>query len=163
MLIAGGDPLDAWKKGKAAEFRELYAFDAKTETVGRLADCPTAFYATHMAYDRKNDVFFAVVVFDKGEQPSGIFAYDPKRDVWREIKSANPNAKGTVGPRNADVDARRVRRGRGGQHDDGGATAVVRPAEASSRLSELRGIDWPHLILDKRYPWMELDGYTRVG
>jgi hypothetical protein len=90
MLIAGGGALDAWKKGNAAEFRELYAFDPKAETVERLADCPTAFYATHLAYDRKHDVFIAVVVFDKGEQPSGMFAYDPKKNAWSEIKPANP-------------------------------------------------------------------------
>jgi hypothetical protein len=89
MLIAGGGPLDGWKKGKAAEFRELYAFDPKSETVQRLADCPTAFYATHLAYDSKRDAFTAVVVYDKGEQPSGMFAYDPKKDTWREIRHAN--------------------------------------------------------------------------
>jgi hypothetical protein len=90
MLIVGGGPLDAWKKGEAAEFRELYAFDPKTETVERLADCPTAFYATHLAYDSKRQRFFAVAVFDKGEQPSGMFSYDPNRDAWSELKPANP-------------------------------------------------------------------------
>ena len=53
MLIVGGGQLDAWAKGKALEFRELYAFDPKAETVERLADCPTAFYATHLADDSK--------------------------------------------------------------------------------------------------------------
>jgi len=24
------------------------------------------------------------------EQPSGVFAYDPKRDGWHEVRSANP-------------------------------------------------------------------------
>lgn len=90
MLIVGGGALDAWKQGKAPEFRELYAFDPETERVRRLANCPTAFYATHLAYDRKRDLFFAVAVFDKGEQPSGMFAYDPKEDAWREVKPANP-------------------------------------------------------------------------
>lgn len=90
MLIAGGGPLDGWKKGKAAEFRELYAFNPRTETVTRLADCPTAFYATHLAHDRKRDLFFAVVVFDKKEQPSGMFVYDPATDAWRRIVPANP-------------------------------------------------------------------------
>jgi hypothetical protein len=90
MLIVGGGPLDGWKKGKAAEFRELFAFDPKTEKVERLADCPTAFYATHLVYDRKHDVFIAAVVFDKGEQPSGMFAYDPQKDAWREIEHTNP-------------------------------------------------------------------------
>jgi hypothetical protein len=89
MLIAGGGALDAWMKGPAREFRELYAFDPKTEEVRKLADCPTAFYATHLAYDRKHEVFIAVVVFDKGEQPSGMFAYDPKKDAWQEIKPKN--------------------------------------------------------------------------
>jgi hypothetical protein len=89
MLIAGGGPLDGWKKGKAPEFRELYAFDPKTEKVRRLADCPTAFYATHLAYDSKRKLFFAVVVFDKKERPSGMFCYDPAKDAWRTIKPAN--------------------------------------------------------------------------
>jgi hypothetical protein len=90
MLLAGGGPLDGWKKGKAAEFRELYAFDPKTETVRRLADCPTAFYATHLAYDSKRRLFVAVVVFRDREQPSGMFCYDPHRDAWRPIKPENP-------------------------------------------------------------------------
>jgi hypothetical protein len=89
MLLAGGGPLDAWRKGKASEFRELYAYDPKTETTKRLADCPTAFYATHLAFDSKRKLFVAVVVYDKKEQPSGMFAYDPKKNAWREIKPRN--------------------------------------------------------------------------
>jgi hypothetical protein len=89
MLIAGGGQLDAWQKGKAPEFREIYSFDPKTEKVERLADCPTALYEAHLAYDSKRELFFVVAVFDKQEQPSGIFFYDPKKDVWREIKSEN--------------------------------------------------------------------------
>jgi hypothetical protein len=90
MLIVGGGPLDGWQKGKALEFRELYAFDPAKETVHRLADCPTAFYSTHLAYDGKRQLFFAVVVFNKHEQPSGMFCYDPKKDAWHEIKPQNP-------------------------------------------------------------------------
>jgi hypothetical protein len=90
MLIVGGGPLDGWQKGKAEPFRELYAFDPKSETVQKLADCPTAFYATHLAHDTKRDLFFAVAVFNKGEQPSGMFCYDPKKNAWREVKPANP-------------------------------------------------------------------------
>jgi hypothetical protein len=89
MLIVGGGPLDGWTKGKAAEFRELYAFDPKTETVRRLADCPTAFYSTHLAYDSKRRLFVAVAVFNKKEQPSGMFCYDAAKDAWHEIKPAN--------------------------------------------------------------------------
>jgi hypothetical protein len=40
MLVVGGGALDAWMKGEAREFRELYAFDPRTETVRRLADAP---------------------------------------------------------------------------------------------------------------------------
>src|SRR5262249_18315613 len=89
MLILGGGRLDAWQKGKALEFRELYAFDPKTEEVKKLADGPTAFYASHLAHDSKRDLFVAVAVFDKGEQPSGMFVYDPTADSWRRIKPAN--------------------------------------------------------------------------
>jgi hypothetical protein len=89
MLIAGGGRLDAWKKGKAAEFRELHAYDPKTETVERLADCPTAFYATHLAYDSKRRLFIAVVVFNQREHPSGMFAYDPAKNAWHEIRPKN--------------------------------------------------------------------------
>ena len=73
----------------AAAFRELYAFDPRAETVRRLADAPTAFYSSHLAHDSKRDLFLAVAVFDKGEQPSGMFVYDPKQDAWHEIKPAN--------------------------------------------------------------------------
>jgi hypothetical protein len=90
MLIVGGGPLDGWQKGKATEFHEMYAFDPKTELVSRLADCPTAFYATHLAYDSKRQLFVAVAIFNKDEQPSGMFAYDPKADAWKEIKPKNP-------------------------------------------------------------------------
>jgi hypothetical protein len=90
MLVAGGGALDAWMKGKAPEFRELYSFDPRTEEVRRLADCPTAFYATHLGYDSKRQLFVAAVVFNKEEQPSGMFCYDPNKDAWHEIKPANP-------------------------------------------------------------------------
>jgi hypothetical protein len=90
LLIAGGGRLDAWTKGEAVEFRELYAFDPRTETVRRLADCPTALYSSHLVYDTKRQLFVAVAVFNKGEQPSGMFCYDPKKDSWHEIKPANP-------------------------------------------------------------------------
>ena len=89
MLILGGGQLDAWQKGKASEFRELYAFDPKIEKVQRLADGPTAFYSSHLAYDSKHKLFVAVAVFNKGEQPSGMFAYDPAKDSWHEIKPKN--------------------------------------------------------------------------
>lgn len=90
MLILGGGRLDAWKTPPAAEFRELHAFDPKTESVERLADAPTAFYATHLAYDSKRDMFFAAAVFDQKEHPSGMFRYDPKGNAWSEVKLASP-------------------------------------------------------------------------
>ena len=89
MIIAGGGALDAWQKGKALEFREVYAFDPKDETVKRLADAPTALYSSHLAHDTKRDLFFTVAVFNRNEQPSGMFVYDPKKDAWSEIKPAN--------------------------------------------------------------------------
>ena len=90
MLIAGGGQLDAWTKGKAPEFHELHAFDPKTETVTRLADAPTALYASHLAYDSRRKCFIAVADFNKQEQLSGMFCYDPNKDTWLEIKPANP-------------------------------------------------------------------------
>jgi hypothetical protein len=90
MVLVGGGALDAWAKGKAPEFREVYAFDPKEETVKRLADAPTALYSSHLAHDTKRDLFFAVAVFNKNEQQSGMFVYDPKADAWSEIKPANP-------------------------------------------------------------------------
>jgi hypothetical protein len=98
-LVVGGGALDAWTKGEAPEFRELYAFDPKTETVRRLADAPTALYASHLAYDSKHRLFFAVADFNKKEQPSGMFAYDPRKDAWQEIKPANaiPSHNGWFG------------------------------------------------------------------
>jgi hypothetical protein len=86
MLIAGGGTLDAWEKGPAPSFHELYAFDPQTETVERLADAPTTLYTCHMAYDSKRKLFFVVAMFNKNEQRSGMFAYDPAKDAWQEIK-----------------------------------------------------------------------------
>lgn len=99
MLIAGGGALDAWQKGPAPEFRELYAFDPVTEEVERLADAPTALYASHLAFDSKRERFFAVAVFNNGEQPSGMFSYDPHKNAWSEIKPAGgiPPHKGWFG------------------------------------------------------------------
>ncbi len=88
MLIAGGGTLDAWQKGPAPAFHELYSFDPQTESVQRLADAPTTLYSSHLAYDSKRQLFFAVAVFNKGEQRSGMFAYEPLKDAWREIKPA---------------------------------------------------------------------------
>jgi len=31
-----------------------------------------------------------VAIFDRQEQPSGMFAYDPNKDTWQQIKPANP-------------------------------------------------------------------------
>jgi hypothetical protein len=90
VLLAGGGRLDAWQKGEAREFRAVYGFDPKAETVERLADAPTALYSAHLAYDSKRKVFLTAAVFDKGEQPSGMFAYDPAADAWSEVKPANP-------------------------------------------------------------------------
>jgi hypothetical protein len=89
MLVAGGGALDAWMKGKAPAFRELYAFDPKAETVKRLADAPTALYASHLAYDSKRGLFITVADFNGRQHPSGMFAYDPKKDTWFAIKAAN--------------------------------------------------------------------------
>ena len=89
MLLIGGGRLDGWQKGKALEFRELYAFDPRAETVERLADGPTAFYQSQLAFDSKREVFVTVAVFNKKEQPSGMFSYDPKKNSWREIKPSN--------------------------------------------------------------------------
>lgn len=90
MLLVGGGRLDAWMKGKAPEFHELYAFNPRTEMVERLADAPTTLYSSHLAYDSKRQLFVALAVFNKKEQRSGMFGYDPKRDAWHEITSANP-------------------------------------------------------------------------
>ncbi|MBM4069720.1 MAG: hypothetical protein FJ271_12325 [Planctomycetes bacterium] len=90
MLLVGGGQLDAWTKGKAPSFHELYALDPRTEMVTRLADAPTTLYASHLAYDSKRKLFVAVAVFNKAEQRSGMFCYDPMKDAWHEIKPANP-------------------------------------------------------------------------
>jgi len=95
MLLAGGGPLDRWKN---PSYNRLYAFDPKTETVTRLADCPTAQYSAHLAYDSKRDIFVTANVMQKGEQPSGTFVYDPKKDVWKEVKTTNPIPVSPTGP-----------------------------------------------------------------
>jgi hypothetical protein len=87
VLLAGGGPLDAWRT-RPESFRRLYAFDPRTETVRRLADCPTVLYSAHLAHDTRRDLFFTAAVFKNGEQPSGLFAYDPKRDAWQLVRPA---------------------------------------------------------------------------
>jgi hypothetical protein len=90
MLLIGGGRLDAWQKGDAPEFRELFGFDPRTETIEKLADGPTAFYESQLAFDSKRGTFLTVAVFNKKEQPSGMWSYDPKENAWREIKPSNP-------------------------------------------------------------------------
>jgi len=86
LLVAG-----KWQT-KAGGFNSLYAFDPKTEAVSKLADCPTALCRGAMAYDSKRDLFVVAVAYkgEEVEQPPGMFAYDPKKDSWQEIKPANP-------------------------------------------------------------------------
>jgi hypothetical protein len=89
MLLLGGGPLDRWTKPEATEFRELFAFDPKSEEVHKLADCPTALYEAHLAYDSRRDLFITATRFVKNEQPSGVFAYNPRKNTWQEIKATN--------------------------------------------------------------------------
>ncbi|MEX0701366.1 MAG: hypothetical protein WD069_04660 [Planctomycetales bacterium] len=91
MLLAGGGNYDKWQT-KAGGFNTLYAFDPRTEEVTRLADCPTALCRGALAYDGRRDLFFTAVALrgENVEQPSGMFAYDPQQDAWREVKSQNP-------------------------------------------------------------------------
>jgi hypothetical protein len=90
MLLAGGGTYGKWQT-KAGGFNTLYAFDPATEKITRLADCPTALCRGALAHDTRRDLFLTAVTL-KGkdvEQPSGMFGYDPVKDAWREIKSAN--------------------------------------------------------------------------
>jgi hypothetical protein len=90
ILLAGGGTYDRWQT-RAGGFNCLYALDPKTEKITRLADCPTALCRGALAYDSQHDLFLTAMLL-KGpdiEQPSGVFAYDPKRDAWHEIRSAN--------------------------------------------------------------------------
>jgi hypothetical protein len=91
VLLAGGGTYGKWQT-KAGGFNSLYAFDPKTEAVSKLADCPTALCRGAMAYDSKRDLFVVAVAYkgEEVEQPPGMFAYDPKKDSWQEIKPANP-------------------------------------------------------------------------
>ncbi|HXX93641.1 MAG TPA: hypothetical protein VEN81_08400 [Planctomycetota bacterium] len=87
MLFAGGGDYDQWKT-KAGGFNTLYAFDPKTESVTRLADCPTALCRAGLSHDTKRDLFLVVAAF-KGEgieQPSGLFVYDPAKDAWSRAR-----------------------------------------------------------------------------
>lgn len=91
LLLAGGGAYGKWQT-KAGGFNTLYAFDTVTEKITRLADCPTALCRAGMAHDTRRDLFFmaATLKGDGVQQPSGLFAYDPTTDAWREIKSSNP-------------------------------------------------------------------------
>ena len=75
--------------GGGAEVHEHVADLTLISEVRRLADCPTAFYATHLAYDSKRHLFVAAVDFNKKEQPSGMFCYDPSKDRWHRIEPKN--------------------------------------------------------------------------
>jgi hypothetical protein len=90
MLLVGGGSYGKWQTA-AGGFNTVYAFDPKTEEVTRLADCPTALCRGALAHDTKRDLFLAVAILrgDDVQQPSGMFAYDPKKDAWREVKPAN--------------------------------------------------------------------------
>jgi hypothetical protein len=91
MLIAGGGALEGpFNQARSAVFRELYAFDPKTETVKKLADCPIPLYEAHLAFDTKNKLFFTAASFWKGDHPSGVYVYDPAKDAWKAVKSKNP-------------------------------------------------------------------------
>ena len=61
---------------------------AGCSTSVRLADAPTALYSSHLAYDAKRKLFFTVAVFNKQEQRSGMFAFDPRQNTWQEVKPA---------------------------------------------------------------------------
>jgi hypothetical protein len=91
MLLVGGGTYNKWQT-KAGGFNTCYAFDPRAETVTKLADCPTALCRGALAYDRKRDRFLtAVALKGKGvEQPSGMFAYEPKSDTWHSIEPTNP-------------------------------------------------------------------------
>ena len=89
LIVGGGRQEGPLNEAKSPTFRELYAFDPKTEEVRKLADCPVGLYAGHLAFDAKNGLFVMASAFAKGNQPSGMFAYDPKKDAWQEIKPTN--------------------------------------------------------------------------
>jgi hypothetical protein len=91
VLMAGGGTYDKWQT-RAGGFNTLYALDPMTESISRLADCPTALCRGALAHDTRHDLFIvAATLKGKGvEQPSGMFGYDPTKDSWREIKPANP-------------------------------------------------------------------------
>jgi hypothetical protein len=91
MLIAGGGRLEGQRnEAISPALRELFSFDPLSESVERLADCPTALYEAHLAYDSNHERFVTAAIFEHGDQPSGVFAYDPKPNAWHEIKSINP-------------------------------------------------------------------------
>ncbi len=97
MLIAGGMVTDpsvavANRKKKDASCDKMYALDPTTESITRLADCPTALNETSLAYDSKHDVFVIAVTihFPADGLPSGTFVYDPQRDKWATIPAATP-------------------------------------------------------------------------
>jgi hypothetical protein len=90
MLILGGGRLEGqFNQAKSPDLRQLFAFDPRTEQVERLADCPTAVYEGHLAYDSKRGLFFTAAAFKLQDQPSGMFAYNPQTDAWHEVPCAN--------------------------------------------------------------------------
>lgn len=90
ILLAGGGAYGKYQT-KAGGFNSLYAFDPVTEQITKLADCPTALCRAALAHVVKHDLFITVAAFQgEGiEQPSGMFAYDPAKGAWRQLKPAD--------------------------------------------------------------------------
>ncbi len=87
MLLAGGGPPDG--KYTQASWRKLYAFDPKEETVTELAECPMPLYDSRPSYDSRHDVFLVAGLMEDKALRSGTFVYDPKKNLWSEVKTKN--------------------------------------------------------------------------
>lgn len=88
MILGGGGPCNGDKKSPL--WRNMYAFDPKTEIVTKLANCPSRLCSAPLAYDSKHDVFLMAFAAEGSDEPSGVFCYDPRKDTWSEVKTANP-------------------------------------------------------------------------
>jgi hypothetical protein len=94
MLLSGGTSSDFSvampdRAQKDKTCNKLYAFDPRTETFTKLADMPTGLYECNLAYDSKHDVFMFACTMQYKDMPAGTFCYDPKKDQWSEVKTAN--------------------------------------------------------------------------
>ena len=93
----GRRPARCLEKGHGRRVPRTVRIRSEDRGGPKLADCPTALYACHLAYDAKHEMFVTVAVFKDKEQPSGMYAYDPKRSPGPRSSRRMRSRRTTIG------------------------------------------------------------------